>query len=629
MANYVKFRKGSPQAYANLDPNYDNDTLYFIYDEDEDDAKLYLGNKLIAGGSTDTEDSSLELYLNDLLDVEINNIEDKNILVYDAAKGYWVNLDYRDVVEEFVGATESSNGVSGLVPAPEENNPNLFLRSDGKWVSIEYPEDNINLTAEEPISIDGNGVISLAINKQVLGIIDNSLSIKGFEDAEVNAILTKTENGLKWIVPEENRNEEFSTAIDLLNKDITALKSTLGAAAVKDEAGNIITAASGVFAEFENLNSDINNLENAVSRINTTINETKTEISDIKTSIDEIEDELFEKDKTLVQIQSDIQDLSAAATNLENNKADKTDVYTKSETQIAINEAIAGVDHLKRKIVAGYDSIVGEKEKPGADQYIYMVPNEKGTYDEYMIIIEEIKDDDGEIIQTLYEIEKVGDWETDLSNYVTTTVLNEEISNLDNKFDNALKSKADIVYYPVEGGEKVPGAFLSPEDKEKLAALVIDKDGNVGISGSVNADNVEGLGTWITENSNTYITNLTENNLGSSILDKLNFITSINTFDFSITDGKLELNNLELSKINGLKDALNTKVSLEQFNTLNTTVQNLVANIEDLDNIFITKTIFDSTVGDLNALISTNTTNIESLSDKVDILDKHLSWEDI
>ena len=629
MANYVKFRKGSPQAYANLDPNYDNDTLYFIYDEDEDDAKLYLGNKLIAGGSTDTEDSSLELYLNDLLDVEINNIKDKNILVYDAVKGYWVNLDYRDVVEEFVGATESSNGVSGLVPAPEENNPNLFLRSDGKWVSIEYPEDNINLTAEEPISIDGNGVISLAINKQVLGIIDNSLSIKGFEDAEVNAILTKTENGLKWIVPEENRNEEFSTAIDLLNKDITALKSTLGAAAVKDEAGNIITAASGVFAEFENLNSDINNLENAVSRINTTINETKTDISDIKTSIDEIEDELFEKDKTLIQIQSDIQDLSAAATNLENNKADKTDVYTKSETQIVINEAISGVDHLKRKIVAGYDSIVGEKEKPGADQYIYMVPNEKGTYDEYMIIIEEIKDDDGEIIQTLYEIEKVGDWETDLSNYVTTTVLNEEISNLDNKFDNALENKADIVYYPVEGGEKVPGAFLSPEDKEKLAALVIDKDGNVGISGSVNADNVEGLGTWITENSNTYITNLTANNLDSSILDKLNFITSINTFDFSITYGKLELNNLELSKINGLKDALNTKVSLEQFNTLNTTVQNLVANIEDLDNIFITKTIFNSTVGDLNDLISTNTTNIESLSDKVDILDKHLSWEDI
>ena len=91
MANYVKFRKGSPQAYANLDPNYDNDTLYFIYDEDEDDAKLYLGNKLIAGGSTDTEDSSLELYLNDLLDVEINNIEDKNILVYYAAKGYCVN----------------------------------------------------------------------------------------------------------------------------------------------------------------------------------------------------------------------------------------------------------------------------------------------------------------------------------------------------------------------------------------------------------------------------------------------------------------------------------------------------------------------------------------------------------
>lgn len=604
MANYVKFRKGSPQAYANLDPNYDNDTLYFIYDEDEDDAKLYLGNKLIAGGSTDTEDSSLELYLNDLLDVEIDNIEDKDILVYDAVKGYWVNLDYRDVVEEFVGAT---------------------------------------VTAEEPISIDENGVISLAINNQVLGIIDNSLSIKGFEDAEVNAILTKTENGLKWIVPEENRNEEFSTAIDLLNKDITALKSTLGAAAVKDEAGNIITAASGVFAEFENLNSDINNLENAVSRINTTINETKTEISDIKTSIDEIEDELFEKDKTLIQIQSDIQDLSAAATNLENNKADKTDVYTKSETQIVINEAIAGVDHLKRKIVAGYDSIVGEKEKPGADQYIYMVPNEKGTYDEYMIIIEEIKDDDGEIIQTLYEIEKVGDWETDLSNYVTTTVLNEKISNLNTEIEkkvdsiegsrlitqqevDKLNNIKDIIQ-SVDGNnfvldnsgqlliktietnqisnldtilnnkvDKVEGSrLITKEEADKLESLSIDEDGSIGISATVNASKVQELYNTVVNivtGVGTDTFDGTEKSLlGIEIGAEKNYISSINNQDFKLEDGNLSINTINLSSVTGLEEALNSKVSkstvTDLTNYLNGIIDNHDNRITQLENQMI------------------------------------------
>jgi hypothetical protein len=76
MANYVKFRKGSPQAYENLRPNYDDDTLYFIYNEDEDDVKLYLGSKLISGGDS----------IGNLKDVIVNTVQDKQILVYDNAK---------------------------------------------------------------------------------------------------------------------------------------------------------------------------------------------------------------------------------------------------------------------------------------------------------------------------------------------------------------------------------------------------------------------------------------------------------------------------------------------------------------------------------------------------------------
>jgi hypothetical protein len=67
-----------------------------------------------------------------------------------------------------------------------------------------------------------------------------------------------------------------------------------------------------------------------------------------------------------------------------------------------------------------------------------------------------------------------------------------------------------------------------------LAALVIDKDGNVGMSGSVNAENVEGLDTWITENGNIYITNLTENNLDQKVIDKLNYITTVDENNFSV-----------------------------------------------------------------------------------------------
>lgn len=164
--------------------------------------------------------------IGDLNDIIIDTVGDKQILVYDTALSSWVNADYKDIIKDFIGATSTSAGVSGLVPAPEEGKVNLFLRSDGKWAEIEIPDitPGISISGESPISVNENGVISLAIDNITLGIIDNSLSIKGFEDAEVNSILTKTENGLEWIVPEANRDEEFAAAIEKLDGDVSTLK---------------------------------------------------------------------------------------------------------------------------------------------------------------------------------------------------------------------------------------------------------------------------------------------------------------------------------------------------------------------------------------------------------------------
>lgn len=52
--NYVKFRRGTPAAFQVLlkENKTELDTLYFIYEEDEAVGELYLGSKLIAGGST-------------------------------------------------------------------------------------------------------------------------------------------------------------------------------------------------------------------------------------------------------------------------------------------------------------------------------------------------------------------------------------------------------------------------------------------------------------------------------------------------------------------------------------------------------------------------------------------------
>ena len=46
-------------------------------------------------------------------------------------------------------------------------------------------------------------------------------------------------------------------------------------------------------------------------------------------------------------------------------------------------------------------------------------------------------------------------------------------------------------------GEQVPWTLLSPENQDKLAALTIGDGGNIELSGKVNAENVEGLASYI------------------------------------------------------------------------------------------------------------------------------------
>ena len=597
MANYVKFRKGSLQAYQNLALK-DDDTLYFIVDQDDDNVQLYLGPTLISGGEIS------DLSIGDLQDTSIGGLADKQILVYDSNAGAWVNTNYRNLIEEFVGATENSAGVSGLVPAPGEGNTNLFLRSDGEWVSIEQPDNEITLTGENPISVDENGVIKLLTDNTTIGIIEKGLSIVGFEDANVGAIPTKTENGLEWIVPDNSQITTLTATVEAIDAKVDSLKTIVGEQSVYDDNGTEVTPASGLCA-------DIINLNNSIENINDNLSVALDDIEEVKNTIGEMNEDIS-------QVKDNIITVNATLGSLSENKADKSLVYTKEEVDSVIATAIAGAEHLKRTVVAGIETI--DKNAEGAEQYIYMVPNDKGTYDEYMII-------DG-------ELEKVGDWETDLTNYVTKT----DLKNSTDLLSAQLETKADIIYYQItneETGEieQVPGAFLSPEDEEKLSALVIDKDGNVGISGTVNADNVSGLGSWITENGSTHITNLGESNLSQNVVDKLNFITSVNGTNFEILNKELNLKTISINKVDNLQNILNQKLNASDIN---------LEQFEYVDNKLNIKTIDISKVNNLETLLNgkasassvvdiTNTlNNYTTLTDaRLDALEDAITWKDI
>lgn len=125
-----------------------------------------------------------------------------------------------------------------------------------------------------------------------------------------------------------------------------------------------------------------------------------------------------------------------------------TDAYTSSETDTKIAAAVAAADHMKRKIVDSTDAI--DLTASDASQYIYMV--KKGTakdsdkYDEYLVL-------DG-------VLEKVGDWEVDLTGYVQkedgkSLMLDTDKTKLDGIAEGATKVEASTQngYIKIDGTE--------------------------------------------------------------------------------------------------------------------------------------------------------------------------------
>lgn len=490
-----------------------------------------------------------------------------------------------------------------LAEVGEEENSKLSLQPIG-----------IIPTGDGAISVSEDGVITIGVDDITIEVVDNTLSLVGYTDAPEGAQLVKTESGLGWIKPDNTVITELEETVEGLAEEVDELKALVGSEAQYDEAGEKIADASGLVAIIQEL---------------------------------------------------------------ENTKANAADVYTKTETDKAIGDAVAAVNHLKRVKVDGLDDI--DLTADDADQYIYMVPTglqeDDDKYDEYMVF-------EG-------VLERVGSWEINLNAYATKAELTAEVdraklaeqeakaaadaaqAEIDTLEEDLVEltgivdGKVDAVYYQVkdeETGEfiSVPGTLLTPEDREKLGALVIDKDGNVGISGSVNAENVEGLGSWLTNNANTYIQNIGVGNLSQELLNKVNYITSV-TDNFKVVDGELQLVKVAQSSVDGLNEVLADKASVENLNELASEVGNLdkilngyvnddneeivglienvsklstkVSDLEQfntsLDNTYVTQNVFNSTVQNLNNLISTNTTNISSLSAKYAELSEHLTWQNL
>jgi hypothetical protein len=157
-------------------------------------------------------------------------------------------------------------------------------------------------------------------------------------------------------------------------------------------------------------------------------------------------------------------------------------------------------------------------------------------------------------------------------------VAQDKITGLTNAAGNA-ETLANLLNSKVD---KIEGSrLLTSKEAEKLEKLVMDEHGNVGISGTISAENVISLDDLLGAKVDVVEgMGLSANNLTNELLAKLNGIAEgaqVNAIDavsdeFTISaDGKiLNVKAIDKSKITGLVDALNGKVDVIEGSRLMT-----------------------------------------------------------
>lgn len=306
------------------------------------------------------------------------------------------------------------------------------------------------------------------------------------------------------------------------------------------------------------------------------------------------------------------------------------DTYTKEE----IDQKLAAAAHLNRVIVERVEDINEYLEKDDFNQYIFMVPNglenNDDKYDEYIIL--ETKDADG--VSVKY-VERVGSWEVnldayakkaDLNNYVekvdgSRLITEEEVAQFAKGEENVIKGVSndftideetkililnnlssskitdlqDLLNGKVDKQEGY--TLLSPSDQEKLAKLTID-NGNLEISGQVNASQIIDLEQWLNDNAGK-VKGLSENNLTDESLQKLQtllFIKSVNPNQMEVSsEGQLNIVEIEISAIKDLQNILNNKADNQTITNLenyfNTEIENTNKKITVLEDRLVWNTL--------------------------------------
>lgn len=270
---YVKFVRGTPAAWESL-ATKDKDTLYFIAENDAEKGVLYLGEKVIAG-------KDKVLTLNSLTDVLISEqISTNSLLAYDSIEKKWVNKSLNDIftlmVGEMVGASETTDGDTGLVPTPKAGEHVLFLQGDGTWANptakVEKDIQSINT------EIQGlNDLASVLIGE------DLNTSIRDIAASETAKIVNGASDAFDTLLEVEQwieKNKEVADLAELMAKVDTIDDTVFG-----------IEAAEGVTGQ-KGLVDKVSDLELLMNGNDSDVKGVLRDVEALQVSVGSIEDEI-------------------------------------------------------------------------------------------------------------------------------------------------------------------------------------------------------------------------------------------------------------------------------------------------------------------------------------------------
>lgn len=214
--NFVKFLRGSQTAYDRL-ANPDQNTLYFIYDENDQSAepngKLYLGRYLI------NDNTASSIALSNLSDVDMGQLTGTEILRYNEQLGKWQPVLFTDLLAELGISTGGAIINSGIEKQQGETDADALDRA-----VEDKKEGDIAIVDGTVYVYDDNNWLKL-IDSSVADIGNLADRVSDLEIA-VDNIYTKTETDSAIATAVAATNHlTYTTVGSLENLDPTATSS--------------------------------------------------------------------------------------------------------------------------------------------------------------------------------------------------------------------------------------------------------------------------------------------------------------------------------------------------------------------------------------------------------------------